>query len=62
MPDITALGAAIAAGQAEGIAVWDLEGEEIETVPSDTFLPTTTPEGNIQKINEYKLSEIMKFI
>lgn len=45
MPDITALGAAMAAGHAEGIDVWDLEGEEVETVPSDTFLPTTTPEG-----------------
>ena len=44
-PDITALGAAMAAGHAEGIDVWDLEGEEVETVPTDTFLPTTTPEG-----------------
>lgn len=47
MPDITALGAAMAAGHAEGIDVWELEGEEIERVPSDTFLPTTTPEGKI---------------
>lgn len=45
MPDITALGVAMAAGHAEGIDVWNLEGEEVETVPTDTFLPTTTPEG-----------------
>lgn len=49
MPDITTLGAAMAAGHAEGIDVWDLDGEEVETVPNDTFLPTTTPEG-IKKI------------
>jgi len=47
MPDITALGAAMAAGHAEGIDVWDLEGEEVETVQTDTFLPTTTPEGKL---------------
>lgn len=46
MPDITALGAAIAAGQAEGVEVWPLDGDESESVPNDTFLPTTTPEGN----------------
>lgn len=45
MPDITALGAAMAAGNAEGIGVWELEGEGIETIPRDTFLPTTTSEG-----------------
>ena len=45
MPVITALGVAMAARHAEEIDVWDLEGEEIETVPTDTFLPTTTPEG-----------------
>lgn len=46
MPDITALGVAMAAGQAEGIEVWELEGEEeVESVKADTFLPTTTPEG-----------------
>lgn len=45
MPDITALGVAMAAGHAEGIDAWELEGGEVETVPTDTFLPTTTPEG-----------------
>lgn len=46
MPDITALGAAMAAGHAEGIDAWEFEGEEVDSVPTDTFLPTTTPEGN----------------
>jgi len=45
MPDNIALGVAMAAGNAEGIDVWDLDGEEVETVSVDTFLPTTTPEG-----------------
>lgn len=51
MPDITALGAAMAAGHAEGVDIWELEGEEIETVSTDTFLPTTTPEGRKFKNN-----------
>lgn len=42
---MTALGVAMAAGHAEGIDVWEFEGEEVERVPTDTFLPTTTPEG-----------------
>jgi hypothetical protein len=45
MPDNIALGVAMVAGHAEGIDVWDLEGEEVEIVSVDTFLPTTTPEG-----------------
>lgn len=56
MPDITALGVAMAAGHAEGIDVWDLEGEEVETVPTDTFLPTTTPEGNFWDLNSLKMA------
>lgn len=43
--DMTALGTAMAAGQAEGIEVWDLNAEERELVPTDTFLPTTTEDG-----------------
>lgn len=54
MPDMTALGVAMAAGHAEGIDVWNLEGEEVETVPTDTFLPTTTPEGMSFRIKEFK--------
>lgn len=35
------------AGQAEGINVWNLSEEFRETVPCDTFLPTTTEDGRV---------------
>jgi glycerol kinase len=47
--DITALGVAIAAGQAEGINVWDWDAVDREVIPSDTFLPTTTEDGEWDK-------------
>ncbi|KAG5315040.1 GLPK kinase, partial [Pseudoatta argentina] len=56
MPDITALGVAMVAGHAEGIDVWDLEGEEVETVPTDTFLPTTTPEERDARYKKWKMA------
>ncbi|XP_043281441.1 glycerol kinase isoform X2 [Venturia canescens] len=56
MPDITTLGAAMAAGHAEGIDVWDLDGEDVETVPNDTFLPTTTPEGRDGRYKKWKMA------
>ncbi|XP_029052002.1 glycerol kinase isoform X2 [Osmia bicornis bicornis] len=56
MPDITALGAAMAAGHAEGIDVWELEGEEVETVPTDTFLPTTTSEERDARYKKWKMA------
>ena len=37
MVETTALGAAIAAGYARGVEVWDLEN--IQPVPSDVFIP-----------------------
>lgn len=46
MQDITALGVAMAAGQAPGVDLWDLKAENYETVPTDTYLPTTTDDGN----------------
>lgn len=45
--DITALGAAMAAGMAKGVEIWDIHAEERELVPSDTFLPTSTEEGKL---------------
>lgn len=42
-----ALGVAMAAGQAEGIGVWDIYKEPQTPVPRDVFLPTTTHEGKI---------------
>ncbi|XP_044009771.1 glycerol kinase-like isoform X2 [Aphidius gifuensis] len=57
IPDITALGAAMAAGQADGIGVWELEGEdEVETVPTDTYLPTTTPEERDGRYKKWKMA------
>ena len=56
MPDITALGAAMAAGHAEGIEAWEFEGEEVESVPTDTFLPTTTPEGRDARYKKWKMA------
>lgn len=57
MPDITALGAAMAAGNAEGIGVWELEGAEpVETVAKDTFLPTTTTEERDTRYKKWKMA------
>jgi len=42
-----ALGVAMAAGQAEGIGVWDIYKEPRTPVSHDVFLPTTTHEGKI---------------
>lgn len=38
MAETTSLGAAIAAGIAKGVEVWDLDN--IQSVPCDTFLPS----------------------
>lgn len=38
MTETTALGAAIAAGNARGVDVWDMEN--VQPVPSDTFTPS----------------------
>lgn len=43
MAETTALGAAMAAGFAEGIKVWDLE--QLQPTPNDTFNPVITDEG-----------------
>lgn len=40
MAETTALGAAMAAGNAKGIEVWDLT--TVTPVPSDVFYPTIT--------------------
>lgn len=40
-----ALGVAMAAGQAEGIGVWDLYKEPETPITHDVFIPTTTHEG-----------------
>lgn len=47
MAETTALGAAMAAGSAEGINVWDLQRETPDTVISDSFQPSISEDGNI---------------
>jgi hypothetical protein len=47
MAETTALGAAMAAGSAEGIAVWDLQRETPDSVISDSYKPSISEDGNI---------------
>uniref|UniRef100_A0A4W5R355 glycerol kinase n=1 Tax=Hucho hucho TaxID=62062 RepID=A0A4W5R355_9TELE len=45
MPETTALGAAMAAGAAEGVSVWSLCPEDLSEVTSEKFEPQINPEG-----------------
>lgn len=45
MPETTALGAAMAAGAAEGVSVWSLNLEDLTEVTSEKFDPQINPEG-----------------
>lgn len=40
MAETTSLGAAMAAGNAKGVKVWDLDN--VQPVPSDVFIPSIT--------------------
>ncbi|XP_007493665.1 glycerol kinase isoform X3 [Monodelphis domestica] len=44
MPETTALGAAMAAGAAEGVGVWSLEPEDLSAVTMERFEPQINPE------------------
>ncbi|XP_060888307.1 glycerol kinase isoform X1 [Labrus mixtus] len=44
MPETTALGAAMAAGAAEGVSVWSLSPEDLSEVTSEKFEPQINPE------------------
>lgn len=46
MCETTALGVAIAAGNADGIRKWDLKIDA--SVPNDTFLPSITENGKLK--------------
>lgn len=48
MPETTALGAAMAAGAAEGVSVWSLSPEDLSEVTSEKFEPQINPEGNTE--------------
>ncbi|KAH9368310.1 hypothetical protein HPB48_008024 [Haemaphysalis longicornis] len=45
MPETTALGAAIAAGAAEGIDVWSLDSRNFPKITTDVFEPSILPAG-----------------
>lgn len=45
MPETTALGAAMAAGAAEGVNVWSLKEDHLTTITTDTFSPSVTEKG-----------------
>lgn len=51
MFEATALGAAMAAGSAEGVDVWDLNN--MHSVPSDTYLPTISEDGQLNRRFKY---------
>lgn len=44
MPETTALGAAMAAGAAEGVSVWSLSPEDLNEVTCEKFEPQINPE------------------
>ena len=50
MTETTALGAAMAAGNAEGVGVWNLDCLDQSTITSDTFNPTVTEGGTFFNI------------
>ncbi|XP_059484029.1 glycerol kinase-like [Neocloeon triangulifer] len=56
MAETTALGAAMAAGAAEGIGVWDLERECPESVISDTFHPSITEDERDIRYAKWKMA------
>jgi glycerol kinase len=50
MTETTALGAAMAAGSAEGIGVWDLTN--LQAVGSDTFRPAISEDGKFSQFTK----------
>ncbi|XP_018579616.1 glycerol kinase [Anoplophora glabripennis] len=54
MLETTALGAAIAAGTAKGVEVWN--AEKIEPVPSDTFCPSISDDVRDIKYSRWKMA------
>lgn len=45
MTETTALGAAMAAGNAEGVGVWNLEKLDLNLITMDNFTPKIPEEG-----------------
>ena len=51
MPETTALGAAMAAGYADGVGVWSLEQQDLTAITTDTFTPTITDDGKLSYLD-----------
>lgn len=60
--DVTSLGVAMAAGMAKGVEVWDINSEERELVPSDTFLPTSTEDGKVLRSITLHYKRLLLFL
>ncbi|KAI1899188.1 hypothetical protein AGOR_G00059130 [Albula goreensis] len=54
MPETTALGAAMAAGAAEGVSVWSLKPEDLSAVTSEKFEPQINPEESEYRYARWK--------
>ncbi|XP_036396194.1 glycerol kinase-like isoform X5 [Megalops cyprinoides] len=54
MPETTALGAAMAAGAAEGVSVWSLKPEDLTAVTSEKFEPQINPEESEYRYARWK--------
>ncbi|CAG9816234.1 unnamed protein product [Phaedon cochleariae] len=54
MAETTSLGAAIAAGNAKGVEVWDIES--MEAVPCDTFVPVIKEDARDVKYSRWKMA------
>ncbi|TRY95301.1 hypothetical protein DNTS_006748 [Danionella cerebrum] len=54
MPETTALGAAMAAGAAEGVSVWSLNPADITEVTSEKFEPQINPEESELRYARWK--------
>ncbi|KAI0240656.1 Glycerol kinase [Lamellibrachia satsuma] len=54
MPEMTALGAAMAAGSAEGIGVWDLD--DLTPITTEMYLPSMTDQERDSKFRWWKVA------
>ncbi|KAK7161746.1 hypothetical protein R3I94_004426 [Phoxinus phoxinus] len=54
MPETTALGAAMAAGAAEGVSVWSLNPDDLTEVTSEKFEPQINPEESELRYARWK--------
>ncbi|XP_066256252.1 glycerol kinase 3-like isoform X1 [Euwallacea similis] len=54
MLETTALGAAIAAGSAKGVEVWD--ADKIKPTPNDVFVPSISPDVRDMKYTRWKMA------